>query len=257
MPLKLIWIPLWTILYKEMHRVFRLWMQTLLPSVMTTSLYYLIFGHVIGARVGLVSGYSYGVFIAPGLIMMQIIMSAYSGTVSAFFHAKFQRSIEEILVSSTTYFVMLLGFVLGGVIRGLLVGLLVILLTRIFVPMPLYSLAYVVLSAVLAAFIFSLLGLINGIFAKTFDDIAFIPTFFLTPLTYLGGVFYAVTQLPGFWRVLSHFNPIFYLVGTFRYGFLHQADPYLWPSYGMMIGMVFFLFALAYYLCHRSGGLRQ
>ncbi len=257
MNFKAIRVSLYTMVRFEITRVFRLWAQTLLPSIITTALYYVIFGHVIGSRIGLIHGYRYIQFIAPGLIMMQIIMSAYNGAVSSFFIAKFHRNIEEILVSPMSNVVILLGFISGSILRGLLVGSFVSLVSILFTHIHIYSIGLIFLSALLASCIFSLAGLINAIYARTFDDIALIPTFILTPLTYLGGVFYSIKLLPNFWQKISNLNPIVYIISTFRYGFLHQSDSHIVGSYIFMISLVIFLFVWANFLFKNAPSLRQ
>lgn len=250
-------ISLYTIVRFEVYRVFRLWAQTLLPSVITTILYYVIFGRVIGHRVGSMQGYSYIQFIAPGLIMMQIVMSAYNGSVSAFFITKFHRNIEEMLVSPMSNFRILLGFMSGGVLRGLLVGVLISIVSLFFTHLRIYSIGLIFLSALFAACIFSLAGLINAVYAKTFDDISIIPTFVLAPLTYLGGVFYSINLLPSFWQKISGANPLVYMVSTFRYGFLHMSDSHILGSYIFMFVLTIVLFLWANYLFKNAAGLRQ
>jgi ABC-2 type transport system permease protein len=250
-------IGLYTIMRREIVRVLRIWTQTLLPPAITTSLYFVIFGHVIGRRIGDMGGYTYIQFIAPGLIMMSIITSSYASSVSSFFSSKFQRNIEEMLVSPMPNYVILLGFMMGGVVRGLLVGFIVAIIALFFTHLQVYSVTSIILVALLSAMIFSLAGVINAVFARKFDDIALVPTFILTPLTYLGGVFYSITLLPPVWRVLSLGNPIVYIVGAFRYGFLGVLSSHLWVSYVMMALFVVVLYGLAIYLLRNSIGLRE
>jgi len=249
-------IGLYTIVRKEIARTLRLWGQTLLPPTITTILYFVIFGRIIGHRVGNMAGYPYIEFIAPGLIMMQVIMSAYNAAVASFFIAKFQRNIEELLVSPMSNIVMLIGYMLAGVFRGLLVGVIVSIVTLFFTHLRVYSISLICLSALLTAAIFSIAGLINGIFAKSFDDISIIPTFVLTPLTYLGGVFYSLTLLPEFWQRFSYANPIVYMVSTFRYGFFKITYSHLIMSYFLMMLLVVVLFFWALYLFKNASGLR-
>lgn len=250
-------IAFYTIARIEMFRVIRLWAQTLLPAAITTILYYVIFGNIIGRRVGLMQGHSYIQFIAPGLVMMQIIMSAYGGSVSSFFMAKFHRNIEEMLVSPMSNILILLGYMAGGVLRAILVGLITSAITLFFTHLHVYSIILILLSALLAACIFSLAGLINAVYAKTFDDISIIPNFVLTPLTYLGGVFYSVSLLPEFWQKVSYINPIVYIISTFRYGFLHMADSHILRSYIFMIFLSILLFFWAILLFKKATNLRQ
>jgi len=250
-------IALYTIVRKELGRVLRLWVQTLLPSAITTVLYFVIFGHVIGQRVGSMQGYPYIQFIAPGLIMMQIITSSYSGAVSSLFYDKFQKSIEEILVSPMGTSLVLLGYISAGVFRGLFIGIIVSVIALFFTHLHIYSLPIVIASAVLTACVFSTAGVLNALFAKTFDDISIIPTFVLTPLTYLGGVFYSVLLLPHFWRAVSLGNPILYMVSTFRYGFLHLTDSHIWLSFSIMFFLLIALYVWAIYLFKNGEGLRH
>jgi ABC-2 type transport system permease protein len=208
-----------TIIRKETHRIFRIWTQTILPSVMTQSLYFIIFGGLIGSQIGNVGGTSYIVFLVPGLVMMSAITNAFSNVASSFFGAKFQRSIEEILVSPMKPWAILTGYLSGGVVRGMVVGFAVFLVSAFFTPVhidhPFLFFYFLLITCV----IFSALGFFNGMFAKKFDDVGLIPTFVLTPLTYLGGVFYSITLLPPFWRMVSYANPIVYMIDGFRYGF--------------------------------------
>lgn len=250
------WITFYTILAKELTRVLRLWSQTLLPPMITTTLYFLIFGQVIGSRIGVMDSYPYIQFIAPGLIMMSMITSAYTASVSSFYLAKFQRQIEEILVSPTPNFIILLGFMGGGVARSFVVGLIVTIITLFFTHLHIHSLLVILAVGFLSSCIFSLGGLINAIFAKSFDDISYIPTFILTPLTYLGGIFYSITLLPPTWQYISLANPIVYIINTFRYGFLGTSDPYLFSAFAMMLVFTIVLFSIALMLLNKSVGLR-
>ncbi len=250
------WISLTSIARKEMIRIFRIWVQTLVPPVITITLYFIIFGGFIGSQIGAMGGYDYMAFIAPGLIMMSIITNSYSNTVSSFFSTKFQRNIEELLVSPTPDWVMVLGYVSGGMIRGICVGLLVVLVSLVFVRLPLFNIPIIVLFALLTSFVFSLAGMINGIFAKKFDDISIIPTFVITPLTYLGGVFYSISLLPEFWRTVSRANPIVYMIGGFRYGFLGISDINVWTGLAMLLLFSVVLFAFILYLLKKGIGVR-
>ncbi len=210
----------YTLVRKEMVRIVRIWSQTLLPSVVTMSLYYIVFGAFIGSQISSVHGFSYIQFIVPGLVMMAIITNSYANVVSTFFGAKFQHNLEEIIVSPTPNWVVIAGFASGGILRGLIVGVLVLLTSLFFTHLVVYSFWILLLAAILTSVLFSLAGLLNGIFAKTFDGVSIVPTFVLTPLTYLGGVFYSIDRLPHLWQVVSLFNPILYMVNAFRYGFL-------------------------------------
>ena len=250
-------ISLGSIIRKELIRIFRIWVQTLVPPVITISLYFIIFGGFIGSRLENIGGYNYMAFIAPGLIMMSIITNSYSNTVSSFFSAKFQHNIEELLVSPTPNWVIVLGYVSGGMTRGLCVGLLVSLVSLFFVRLPIYNIPCVLIFALLTSFVFSLAGMINGVFARKFDDVSIIPTFVITPLTYLGGVFYSISLLPPFWQGLSKINPIVYMVDGFRFGFLGISDISVWT--GMFILLLFggILFGLNLFLLHRGVGIRS
>ncbi|MCP4339478.1 MAG: ABC transporter permease [Desulfobulbaceae bacterium] len=250
------WISLTSIARKEMIRIFRIWVQTLVPPVITMTLYFVIFGSFIGSQLGDIGGYDYMAFIAPGLIMMSIITNSYSNTVSSFFSTKFQRNIEELLVSPTPNWVMVLGYISGGMTRGISVGLLVSMVSLFFVRLPLFNIPFVVLYAFLTSFVFSLAGMINGIFAKKFDDISIMPTFVITPLTYLGGVFYSISLLPEFWQTLSRANPVVYMIGGFRYGFLGISDINVWVGLAMLVLFSVLLFSFTLYLLRRGTGVR-
>lgn len=250
------WISLTSIARKEMIRIFRIWIQTLVPPVITITLYFIIFGSFIGSRLGNIGGYDYMAFIAPGLIMMSIITNSYSNTVSSFFSTKFQRNVEELLVSPTPNWVMVLGYISGGMARGICVGILVSVVSLFFVRLPPFNVAFIVLFALLTSFVFSLAGMINGIFAKKFDDISIIPTFVITPLTYLGGVFYSISLLPEFWQTLSRANPVVYMIGGFRYGFLGISDINVWVGLGMLVLFSVLLFSITLYLLKKGTGVR-
>ena len=251
------WIALGTIARREVHRILRIWSQTLVPPAITMTLYFLIFGGLIGSRVGDMGGFSYMQFIVPGLVMMSVIQNSYGNISSSFFGAKFGRHVEELLVSPMPNWVILWGYVAGAVLRGLLVGVIVLAIAMLFttvrIPHPLVT----VTSVLLGATIFSLAGFVNAVFAKKFDDVAIVPTFILTPLTYLGGVFYSVTLLPGWAQALTHANPIFYMVNAFRYGLLGTSDVPLWVAYGLMLAFVAALSALSLWLLRRGVGLRS
>lgn len=218
------WIALFTLTRREIGRFFRIWRQTLLPSPVSMVLYFVIFGGLIGPRIGIIDGYRYIEYIAPGLIMMTVINNAFSNVVASFFGTKFQRNIEEMYVAPMASWVIMLGFTIGGVVRGCLVGLIVTFVALFFTKLHVHNISVIVLSVLLTAILFSLAGLVNAIFSKKFDDISIIPTFVLTPLTYLGGVFYSMHMLSPFWQKLSHLNPILYMVNAFRYGMLGVSD---------------------------------
>ena len=246
-----------TILIKETLRFLRIWIQTLLPPAITTALYFIIFGKLIGGQLGPVEGLTYTQYIAPGLIMMAVITNSYSNVVSSFFSAKFQRHIEEMLVSPLPNAVIVLGFVGGGVARGLAVGLTVIAVSLFCAELhwqhPLVTFAVMVLTAVL----FALGGLINGIFAKSFDDISLVPTFVLTPLTYLGGIFYSIKMLPPFWQDASLFNPILYMINAFRYSILGVSDINIYLALAIIVALTAVLFGYSLWLLERGVGIRN
>ncbi|WP_368938900.1 ABC transporter permease, partial [Morganella morganii] len=210
--MSLYWVALKTIWRKEITRFMRIWIQTLIPPVITMSLYFIIFGNLIGNRIGEMGGVGYMQFIVPGLIMMSVITNSYANVSSSFFGAKFQKSIEELLVAPVPTHVIIAGFVGGGVARGVLVGILVTLVSLFFVPLQIHSWFMIIATLLMTSILFSLAGLLNALFAKSFDDISIIPTFVLTPLTYLGGVFYSLTLLPAFWQAVSKLNPIVYMI---------------------------------------------
>jgi len=213
-----------TIVYREVRRFMRIWPQTLLPPAITMVLYFVIFGNLIGRQIGGMGGFTYMQYIVPGLIMMSVITNSYGNVVSSFFGAKFQRSIEELMVSPVSPHTILVGYTLGGVLRGLAVGLIVTLLSLFFTDLHVHHLGVTIVVVVLTATIFSLLGFVNAVFARNFDDISIIPTFVLTPLTYLGGVFYSINLLPPIWQTLSLANPVLHMVNSFRYGILGVSD---------------------------------
>ncbi len=248
-------IALQSILYKETNRFMRIWVQTLVPPAITMTLYFVIFGALVGSRIGDMGGFSYMEFIVPGLIMMSVITNSYSNVASSFFSAKFQRNVEELLVAPVPNYIIVLGYVGGGVARGILVGLIVSLLSLFFVDIKVHHLFILMSTVVLTATLFSLAGLINAIYAKTFDDISIIPTFVLTPLTYLGGVFYSLSLLPEFWQYVSKVNPIVYMVNAFRYGFLGVSDVNLVFAFSVIVGFIVVFFSFAMYLINKGTGL--
>ena len=245
-----------TIIYKEVARFIRIWPQTLFPPVITMSLYFLIFGKFIGSQIRHIEGYSYIQYIVPGLVLMSIMTNAYANTSSSFFLAKFSKSIEEMLVAPMSNFVILLGFMLGGAARGLLIGIIVLIISFLFTHIPLMHPWIIFSIALLSAMVFSLGGLINAIYAKRFDDISFIPTFVLTPLTYLGGVFYSIEQLPPIWRQISIFNPIFNMVDTFRFGILGVSDLPSYYGFSVVLSMFVVLFVWAWVLLCKGVGIK-
>ncbi|MGI9228967.1 MAG: ABC transporter permease [Gammaproteobacteria bacterium] len=245
-----------TILIKEINRFCRIWMQTLLPPAVSTSLYFIIFGNLIGPRIGTMDGFGYMEFIAPGIIMMAIINNAYANVVSSFFGAKFQQHIEEILVAPVPYWVILAGYVSGGMARGLLVGVVVTVVALFFTDLSIYNYTIVILVVALTSVLFSLAGFINGIYAKNFDDISVIPTFVLSPLIYLGGIFYSIELLPEFWQTVSKFNPILYMVNTFRYGILGISDIEIITAFSLIGVFIAVLTSCALYLLHKGVGIK-
>ena len=251
------WVALNTIVYREVRRFLRIWPQTLLPPAITMVLYFVIFGNLIGRQIGDMGGFTYMEYIVPGLIMMSVITNSYGNVVSSFFGSKFQRSIEELMVSPVSPHTILVGYALGGVLRGLAVGVIVTILSMFFTHLQVHHLGVTIVVVLLTATIFSLLGFVNAVFARNFDDISIIPTFVLTPLTYLGGVFYSVKLLPGWAEAATHANPIFYMVNAFRYGLLGSSDVPLPVAYGLMIGFVVVLTALALWLLRRGVGMRS
>lgn len=250
-------IALKSILIKECTRFLRIWVQTLVPPAITMTLYFVIFGSLIGSRIGEMGGFDYMAFIVPGLIMMSVITNSYSNVASSFFSAKFQRNIEELLVAPVPNYVIVLGYIGGGMLRGLLVGAIVTLVSMLFVDIQIHNYFVLFITVLLTAMVFALAGLINAIFAKTFDDISIIPTFVLTPLTYLGGVFYSLSLLPEVWQTVSKANPIVYMVNAFRYGFLGVSDVDLTFAFGMILTFVAIFFSIALYLINKGIGLRS
>lgn len=246
-----------TISHKELHRFLRIWQQTLLPPAVTMTLYLVIFGNLIGSRIGRMEGYSYIEFIVPGVIMMAVITSSYANVVSSFFNAKFQRHIEEILVSPTPNVILLLGYLTGGIARGLLVGVAVVAISLFFTDLKVHNIWVMASVVLLTAVLFSLGGFINAIFARKFDDISIVPTFVLTPLTYLGGVFYSIDLLPVFWQQVSLANPILYMVNAFRYGILGHSDIGIGVAYAVALSFIALLGGVSLLLLERGTGLRS
>ena len=250
-------IALNSIVRKEISRYTRIWVQTLLPSSITMTLYFVIFGNLIGKRIGTMGGYSYMEFIVPGLIMMSVITNSYSNVVSSFFSSKFQRSIEEMMVAPVPNVVILIGYVAGGVSRGMLTGLIVTIVALFFVDIEIHNPLIVITVVVLTSTMFSLAGFVNAVFAKSFDDISIVPTFILTPLTYLGGVFYSIALLPEFWQKVSMINPVLYMVNAFRFGFLGTSDINIWVALSLILFFIITLASTAMYLLSRGIGLRS
>jgi len=251
------WVAYRTIVTKEVLRFVRIWLQTVLPSPVTTVLYFVIFGRLIGERIGPMDGLAYIDFIVPGLILMAVITNAYSNVVSSFYSSKFQRYVDELLIAPVPNWVILAGYVSGGVARGLVVGSAVTLVSLFFTDLqvvhPLLTLLVVVLTSVL----FALGGLINAVFADSFDDISIVPIFVLTPLTYLGGVFYSITLLSDFWQALSLANPILYMVNAFRYGLLGVSDIDIGVAFAIILGFILVLTTFALYLLRKGIGIKS
>lgn len=250
-------IGLTTIVYKELRRVIRIWVQTIIPPAITMTLYFVIFGSLIGPRIGEMGGVPYTSFIAPGLIMMAVITNSFGNVVSSFFSGKLQLHLEEMLVAPLSFATIVIGYMIGGVARGVLVAGLVTVVALFFTDLrvehPLITLSVVVLTAM----VFSLGGLLNAIFAKNFDDITIIPTFVLTPLTYLGGVFFSIAELAPFWQKVALANPILYMVNAFRYGMLGSSDIPLGTAYAIILTAFVSLFTLAMVLLKRGVGIRS
>ena len=256
-PMRVQWVAFQTILVKEIRRFMRIWQQTLLPPAITMSLYFIIFGNLIGSRIGEMGGVDYMAYIVPGLIMMSVITNAYGNVSSSFFSNKFQRSIEEMMVAPVHPATILLGYIAGGVARGVAVGVIVTLLSLYFTHLQVHNVLVMVGVILLSAILFSLGGFINAVFASKFDDISIIPTFVITPLTYLGGVFYSISLLPDFWQGVSKLNPILYMVNTFRYGVLGVSDVNVAFAFAMLIFFIVALGAYSLWLLRRGTGMRQ
>jgi ABC-2 type transport system permease protein len=246
-----------TIVIKEVSRFARIWIQTILPPAVSMTLYFVIFGNLIGPRIGQMDGFSYIQYIAPGIIMMSIINSSYANVVSSFFGAKFQRHIEEMLVAPIPNIIILSGYITGGVARGMMVGLVVTLVALFFTELHIEHPLIVITVVLLTSTLFSLAGFINGIFARKFDDIAIIPSFVLTPLIYLGGVFYSINLLPDFWQFVSKLNPIFYMVNAFRYGMLGVSDINIQSALAIISIFTVALFSLCLYLLNKGVGIKS
>jgi ABC-2 type transport system permease protein len=251
------WVGFQTIVMREFGRILRIWGQTIVPSAVTAALYFVIFGSLIGSRIGQMDGVAYMQYIAPGLIMMAVITNAYANVSSSFFGAKFQRFLEEISVSPQPNWVVVAGYVGGGVLRGLLVGAAVTVIALVFTRLPVHHLLVILAAVLLTAVVFSLAGFINGVFAKNFDQVNWIPTFILTPLTYFGGVFYSINLLPEWAKTLSYANPVLHMVNAFRYGFLGRSDVHVGIAFAIMLLAALALFAVAMWLMERGIGLRD
>ena len=250
-------VALKTIVRKEVVRVLRIWIQTVVPPAITMTLYFIIFGNLIGRRIGTMDGFDYMQYIAPGLIMMSVITNSYGNVVSSFFGAKFGRHLEEMLISPMSNATIIIGHVAGGVLRGVLVGMLVTIIALFFTKLEVRHPFITVSIVLLSSTVFALAGFINAVFAKKFDDISIVPTFVLTPLTYLGGVFYSISLLPDFWQKVSLANPILYMVNAFRYGILGTSDIGIGTAYGILLVFVVVLFVACQQLMRRGVGIRE
>ncbi|MGB3922233.1 MAG: ABC transporter permease [Minisyncoccia bacterium] len=260
MSVEKLWISFYTMVRKDVVRILRIWVQTFLPSVITSVLYFLVFGKVLGSQIGDISGFSYMEFVVPGLVMLAIVTNAYANTSFTFFTSKFfMRSIDEILVSPTPPWLLIAGFVAGGLVRGVLIGFLVLLVSLFFtgLDVSIHSAFIIFGFAVLTAVIFALAGLVNGVYAKSIDGINIVPTFVLTPLIYLGGVFYSVHSLPDWWQAITYANPLFYLINGFRYGFLGITDISLTISVLVLVTLALILVGINWYLIRKGLGLKQ
>lgn len=254
------WTAFYTMLRKDVVRMFRIWVQTFLPSVMTSVLYFAVFGTVLGSRIGSMQGVSYMQFVVPGLVMLAIVTSAYANSSFTFFQSKFfARSIDELLVSPMPPWLIIAGFVAGGVVRGLIVGALVMIVSVLFTGLHLaiHNVLIILAFGFLTAIVFALAGLVNGVYAKTIDGINLVPTFVLTPLVYLGGVFYSVHTLPAWWKAITYANPLFYLINGFRYGFLGMSDVSIATAASILIALIVLLMLVNMYLIRTGLGLKQ
>ena len=249
-----------TLAYANVRRILRIWIQTILPPAITTALYFLIFGSLIGSRIGNMPGYeglSYIEFMVPGLIMLSVITNSYANVASAFFGTKFQKSIEEIIVSPMPAWVILIGFLAGGIARGVIVGIVVVLTSLFFVDISINNYFLTCFSIIITSLLFSLLGLMNGIYARNFDDVSIVPTFVLTPLIYLGGIFYSINILSPEWQIVSQLNPILYIVNFFRYAMLGQSE--IEPMFGFSLIVLFTIIfsGISYYLILKGTGIKE
>ena len=251
------YIALKTIAKREVLRFMRIWIQTILPPAITTALYFTIFGQLIGNQLDAIHGFTFIDYIVPGLILMTVMTNAYTNVVSSFYSSKFQRNIEEIMISPMPIHIIITGFVIGGVVRATIVSLVVFFISLLFTVLPFPNIAWTVLVLILTSILFSLAGLINGIYAKSFDHISIIPTFVLTPLIYLGGIFYSIDLLPDFWAYVSLFNPIVYMIDGFRYGMLGIANTTPGLSLAIIVVFIVLFVGICFYLLHKGIGLRQ
>ena len=255
--IKTYWVAFRTLIIKEILRFSRIWVQTLLPPAITMALYFIIFGKLIGEQIGDMEGFRYIDFIVPGLILMSVISNSYANTVSSFYFSRWNKHIDELLIAPVPNWLILAGFVGGGVARGVSVGIIVTIVASFFSDISIHSYGITFLVFVLTSVLFSLAGFINGVFANSFDDISIIPTFVLTPLTYLGGVFYSMSLLPEFWQNVSMANPVLYMVNAFRYGLLGVSDINLFSGIAIILGFTFILALYAHSLMKRGVGIKS
>ncbi len=251
------WVAFRTIVTKEILRFSRIWVQTVLPPAITMALYFVIFGKLIGSQIGDMDGFRYIDFIVPGLILMSVISNSYANVVSSVYSSKFQHNIEELLIAPLPNFIILAGYVAGGVARGVIVGVVVTLVSLLFTDLAIHSYAVTLAVFVLTSVLFSIAGFINAVYANSFDDISIVPTFVLTPLTYLGGVFYSIRMLPEFWQGVSLANPVLYMVNAFRFGLLGVSDIALWLAFVIILGFVLVLGGFAMWLLARGVGIKS
>jgi len=251
------WVAFRTILIKEMLRFLRIWVQTILPPAITMALYFVIFGKLIGSQIGDMEGFRYIDFIVPGLILMSVISNSYANVVSSFYSSKFQHNIEELLIAPIPNFIILAGYVAGGVARGVIVGVVVTAVSMFFTDLQVHSYGVTLTVFVLTSVLFATAGFINAVYANSFDDISIVPTFVLTPLTYLGGVFYSISMLPTFWQQVSLANPVLYMVNAFRFGLLGFSDIAMWQAFLIIVGFIFALGAFAMWLLARGVGIKS
>ncbi len=245
-----------TIVVREYLRFIRIWIQTIIPPVITMALYFIIFGQLIGSQIGDIDGYRYMDYIVPGLILMAVITNSYANVVSSFFSAKFQKNIEEMIISPLPNYIILAGYISGGVARGVTVGITVTAVSMFFSDFQIHSLGITLAVFVLTSILFSIAGLINAVYARSFDDITIIPTFVLTPLTYLGGIFYSIKMLPEFWQTVSMGNPILYMINAFRYGLLGVSDIDVTTALVIIIAFIITLFGLALNMLNKGVGIK-
>jgi ABC-2 type transport system permease protein len=251
------WVAFKTIVTKEILRFARIWVQTVLPPAITMALYFVIFGKLIGSQIGDMEGFRYIDFIVPGLILMSVISNSYANVVASFYSSKFQHNIEELLIAPLPDFIILTGYVAGGVARGVIVGTVVTAVSMFFTDLQIHSYGVTVAVFVLTSILFSIAGFINAVYANSFDDISIVPTFVLTPLTYLGGVFYSISMLPEFWQKVSLANPVLYMVNAFRYGLLGVSDIAMWQAFAIILGFILALGTFAMWLLARGVGIKS